>query len=240
MAVMSSTSGASPSRRAPCAARRRSGAARRRRRARAAERGRLLHQRMRTDDESGATDRRAAPRRRGAPSRVPSRDEHRRDVERLEQAPHRPRMLLGEQLRRGHDRRLEAVLHREQRANSATIVLPLPTSPCSSRCIRRSLHMSAKISRSTRVCAPVSVNGSASRSRVVSWRLFSKRMPRRASRASALARCWSSCTNSSSSNASRARPSIASPSDEGRCTMRSASRMPAPPRRAARPAADTR
>src|SRR5215211_5422265 len=40
-------------------------------------------------------------------------------------------------------------------AKSAMIVLPLPTSPCRSRCIRRSLHMSAKISRSARVCAPV-------------------------------------------------------------------------------------
>ena len=110
--------------------------------------------------------------------------------------------------------------------NSATIVLPLPTSPWSNRCMRRSLHMSAKISRSTRVCAPVSVNGSASRNRVVSCRRFSNRIPRRVSRASALARCCRSCTNNSSSNASRARPSIASPSDVGRCTMRRASRMP--------------
>jgi hypothetical protein len=38
-------------------------------------------------------------------------------------------MLLGEQLRGRHDRCLEAVLHREERAEQRTIVLPLPTSP---------------------------------------------------------------------------------------------------------------
>jgi hypothetical protein len=70
-------------------------------------------------------------------------------------------VLLGQDLGGRHERRLVAVLHGSSMAKSATTVLPEPTSPCSSRFMRRGAVMSAKISASTRVCAPVSSNGSA-------------------------------------------------------------------------------
>ena len=140
-------------------------------------------------------------------------------------SPHRPRMLLGEQLRRRHDRRLEAVLHREQRAEqrhdrlaAADVALQQALHAAVAAHVGEDLAQHARLRAGERERQRLA-------ERVVSRRLFSKRMPRRASRASALARCCSSCTNSSSSNASRARPSIASPSDDGRCTMRSASRI---------------
>ena len=74
-----------------------------------------------------------------------------------------------------------------------------PTSPCSSRCMRRSLVMSASISRSARDCAPVSSNGSAVLSADVSSRRLTNAIPRRRSRASWFARRWRMCTHSSSS-----------------------------------------
>ena len=46
-------------------------------------------------------------------------------------------------------------------ANSATTVLPVPTSPMSSRCIRSGAVMSAVISRSARCWSSVSSQGSA-------------------------------------------------------------------------------
>ena len=44
-------------------------------------------------------------------------------------------VLLGERLGRRHQRRLVAMLDGAQHRMSATTVLPLPTSPISSRCI---------------------------------------------------------------------------------------------------------
>ena len=45
-------------------------------------------------------------------------------------------------------------------ASAATSVLPLPTSPCSSRYMGCGAAMSCAISPSTRFCAPVGLNGS--------------------------------------------------------------------------------
>ena len=47
-------------------------------------------------------------------------------------------------------------------ASAATIVLPEPTSPCSSRCIGDARFKSCAISRHTRSCARVSLNGARS------------------------------------------------------------------------------
>ena len=49
-------------------------------------------------------------------------------------------------------------------ASAATIVLPEPTSPCSSRCIGVARRRSCAISRHTRSCARVSLNGTRSSS----------------------------------------------------------------------------
>ncbi|CUI32654.1 Uncharacterised protein [Achromobacter xylosoxidans] len=100
-------------------------------------------------------------------------------------------------------------------AMAATTVLPLPTSPCSRRCIGYGRARSAEISATTRCWAPVSLNGSA-------WYSRSTRPPgssrtgntsasltRRAARAAASDSCWASnssnlmrrqagCTRSSS------------------------------------------
>ena len=91
--------------------------------------------------------------------------------------------------------------------------------------------MSATISRIERTCAAVSWNGSASRSCVVRARRLTNWMPARCVRASSFARCCSNCTKNNSSNARRERPAIASASDAGRCTKRSAAAMPGTPRR---------
>ncbi len=53
-------------------------------------------------------------------------------------------------------------------ASAAITVLPLPTSPCTRRCIGRAPARSRSTSIQTRSCAAVSLNGSASRSFVVS------------------------------------------------------------------------
>ena len=53
-------------------------------------------------------------------------------------------------------------------ASAATIVLPLPTSPCSSRCIGVARFRSCAISRHTRSCARVSLNGTRASSASVS------------------------------------------------------------------------
>ena len=54
-------------------------------------------------------------------------------------------------------------------ASAATTVLPLPTSPCNSRCMGMGLEMSPVISAHTRCCAAVSLKGNAAKSRW--WRL---------------------------------------------------------------------
>ena len=48
-----------------------------------------------------------------------ARHQQRRDRKRLEHARHRARVLLGEQLRRRHDRGLKSVLHREESAEQS-------------------------------------------------------------------------------------------------------------------------
>ena len=87
-------------------------------------------------------------------------------------------------------------------ASAATIVLPEPTSPCRRRCIGMARFRSWLISRHTRSCARVSVNGTRSRSVRVSVPVPVRTGARRLDRA---LRCAfsDSCCASSSSNLSR-------------------------------------
>ena len=87
-------------------------------------------------------------------------------------------------------------------ASAATIVLPEPTSPCSSRCIGDARFRSCAISRHTRSCARVSLNGTRSSSACVSAPVPVSTGARRRARA---LRCAlsDSCCASSSSNLSR-------------------------------------
>ncbi|MNX98541.1 hypothetical protein D3C86_1309550 [compost metagenome] len=100
-----------------------------------------------------------------------------------------------------------------QAASAATMVLPLPTSPWSSRCIGWGRVMSAAISSTTRCCAPVNRNGSAARNLVsrpsarrgIDGAFFSRRAAceRRseicwASNSSNLIRCQAGCERSAS------------------------------------------
>ena len=92
-------------------------------------------------------------------------------------------------------------------AESATIVLPLPTSPCSSRFIGSGFIKSSKISRMTRFCGAVNSNPRCSRkgvSRVPAQRVamvFVFRFTSCRTRASAVSRA----KNSSKARNSRAR-----------------------------------
>ena len=95
-------------------------------------------------------------------------------------------------------------------AKSATIVLPVPTSPMRRRCIRSGAVMSAVTSRTARFWSSVSSYGSAALSADVSSRRTSKAMPLRCRLARVRARTSISCRSKSSSNASRRRPRSAS------------------------------
>ena len=75
----------------------------------------LLHERVRADDEHRLAGRQALRDRLALARREAAGEQNRLDAERREQRAHRPRVLLGEQLGRRHDRRLIAVLDREQR-----------------------------------------------------------------------------------------------------------------------------
>jgi hypothetical protein len=70
------------------------------------------------------------------------------------------KVLLRQDLGRRHQRALPARVDRDAAASAATMVLPEPTSPCSSRCMGGSRARLAAISSLTRRCAPVSWNGS--------------------------------------------------------------------------------
>ena len=78
-------------------------------------------------------------------------------------ARERARVLLGEQLGGRHDRRLIAVLDREQRGEqrddrlaAADVALQQAVHAAVAR------HVGDDLARSTRICAPVSAKGSAS------------------------------------------------------------------------------
>jgi len=87
-------------------------------------------------------------------------------------------------------------------ASAATIVLPEPTSPCSSRCMGVERFRSCAISRPTRCCARVSANGTRASSCLVNSPVPVSTGARRCARAW---RCAfsDSCCASSSSNLSR-------------------------------------
>ena len=87
-------------------------------------------------------------------------------------------------------------------ASAATIVLPDPTSPCSSRCIGDAWRMSCAISRHTRSCARVSLNGTRASSAFVSAPVPVSTGARRCARAFRCA-LRDSCCASSSSNLRR-------------------------------------
>ena len=88
------------------------------------------------------------------------------NAERPEPALEIPRVLLGEQFGRRHQRGLQSGADGARRGRgAATTVLPQPTSPCTSRTIGRSRARSRSTSASARRCAPVSANGSDSRKR---------------------------------------------------------------------------
>ena len=99
-------------------------------------------------------------------------------------------------------------------AAAATTVLPLPTSPWSSRLIGRLCVRSAMISSSTRDWAPVRLKGSASRNSPTADDPASSGMPWSSCCHSFLRRTTASCSRNSSSNASlrRALAQSASPS----------------------------
>ena len=74
-------------------------------------------------------------------------------------------VLLGKDLGGSQKHRLVAVVHRDRASPiNATMVFPLPTSPCNSLFIGLGDSMSPEISRMTRTCARVSWNGSESTS----------------------------------------------------------------------------
>ena len=83
-------------------------------------------------------------------------------------------------------------------ASAAMIVLPLPTSPCSSRCIGVVRFRSWLISRQTRSCARVSLNGTRASSAPVSAPVPVSTGARRAARALRCALSDSCCATSSS------------------------------------------
>ena len=86
-----------------------------------------------------------------------------------------------------------------QAASAATTVLPLPTSPCSRRCMGCTRPRSRAISSPTRRCAPVSWNGStASSCSCTPPRSARSTGARKCSRARRASSCDNCCANSSS------------------------------------------
>ena len=86
-------------------------------------------------------------------------------------------------------------------ARAATTVLPLPTSPCSRRCIGTVRAMSTSISVTTRCCAAVSLKGKEASSCWRKLRVFSRAScgALSMSRARLLCNCDSCCASNSSS-----------------------------------------
>ena len=64
-----------------------------------------------------------------------------------EHLPQPLEVLLGKDFRRGHDRRLVAVVFGKERRQQGPTVLPLPTSPCKSRFMCQPVLRSPRISR---------------------------------------------------------------------------------------------
>ena len=92
-------------------------------------------------------------------------------------------------------------------AATATTVFPLPTSPCSRRCIGCGPARSVLISSITLRCAPVRPNGNAAINRSTSLFETTCLIPRESRSKARLRPTSTSCTRNNSSNANRRRAS---------------------------------